>query len=137
MSSAVIQYQAATPNVYLSGPMTGIPEYNFPAFARFAKALRSLGFYVINPADKFGGRTDLKRETYLRKDFAQILGLPKNEGRVFFMPGWEDSDGCKDEFLLASRIGLACFEVSLSACGRLVEFSEMTEIKIKTTFVKG
>lgn len=37
--------------VYLSGPMTGLPELNFPAFRVEAARLRALGFEVVNPAD--------------------------------------------------------------------------------------
>jgi hypothetical protein len=37
--------------VYLSGPMTGIPEFNFPAFNAEASRLRALGFDVVNPVD--------------------------------------------------------------------------------------
>lgn len=122
--------------VYLSGPMSGIQEHNFPEFNRFAKAIRALGFKVINPAESFGGRIDLPRETYLRKDFSDILGLPKDAGRVFFMPGWDGSDGCKDEFLLAKRIGLGCFEVSLSCCGRMLEFCEMEKMDVCVRFIK-
>lgn len=37
--------------VYLAGPMTGIADYNFPAFNAAAARLRAEGFDVVNPAD--------------------------------------------------------------------------------------
>ena len=37
--------------IYLSGPMSGLPELNFPAFHAEAARLRALGFEVVNPAD--------------------------------------------------------------------------------------
>jgi hypothetical protein len=37
--------------IYLSGPMTGLPDYNHPAFRAEAKRLRALGYTVVNPAE--------------------------------------------------------------------------------------
>lgn len=43
--------------VYIAGPMTGLPEYNFPAFHAAAKAWRDAGWEVLNPAEAFDGDT--------------------------------------------------------------------------------
>lgn len=37
--------------VYLSGPMTGLPDLNFPAFHAAAAQLRAQGLEVVNPAE--------------------------------------------------------------------------------------
>ena len=37
--------------VYLSGPMKGYPDSNFPAFHATAAALRARGLEVVNPAE--------------------------------------------------------------------------------------
>lgn len=37
--------------VYLSGPMSGIADNNFPAFHEHAAQLRAQGFYVVSPAE--------------------------------------------------------------------------------------
>lgn len=37
--------------VYLSGPMAGLPEHNFPAFHAHAAQLRAAGYDVVNPAE--------------------------------------------------------------------------------------
>jgi hypothetical protein len=39
-------------NVYLAGPMRGIPQFNFPAFMAAAKQLQKEGYHVFNPADR-------------------------------------------------------------------------------------
>lgn len=37
--------------LYLAGPMTGKPQFNFPDFDRMAGLLRANGYEVVNPAE--------------------------------------------------------------------------------------
>ena len=37
--------------LYLAGPMSGIKDFNFPAFNEAAEHLRKLGYEVFNPAE--------------------------------------------------------------------------------------
>lgn len=47
-----VTLQAARANrVYVAGPMTGIPDFNYPAFNAVADQLRAQGYEVENPAD--------------------------------------------------------------------------------------
>lgn len=36
-----------SPYIYLCGPMTGLPEYNYPAFHAAAAELRAQGWHVV------------------------------------------------------------------------------------------
>lgn len=88
--------------IYLSGPMTGIADYNFPAFNVAAAQLRAQGLHVINPAESFGGSQTHSWETYTRKDIGHLLRV--EEVRV--LPGWEHSRGARLEVLVAQSIGI-------------------------------
>lgn len=98
-------------NFYLAGPMTGIPEYNFPAFIAAAAKLRDLGNVVFNPAEadlaEWGTIEEvLKKANYrdcLRKDLNYILD---KADAIAILPGWESSKGCAAELALAKALKL-------------------------------
>ena len=88
--------------IYVAGPMTGLSEHNFPTFHAAAARLREAGWEAVNPAESFGGRTDMPRETYLRAD---IILLAQCEA-IAMLPGWQESRGAKLEYLLARELGM-------------------------------
>lgn len=91
--------------LYLCGPMTGLPDFNFPAFSRAAAALRSAGYGVVSPHELHSGDTGLPREEYLRRDLALLCSGAI--GGVALLPGWEASDGATLEEDVGTSIGLA------------------------------
>ena len=88
--------------IYISGPMTGHENHNFPAFHAAAERFRLAGWEVANPAENFGGRTDLPRETYLRADMAMLARCDA----IALLPGWERSVGATLETVVAKELGL-------------------------------
>lgn len=90
------------PTLYLSGPMTGIPDFNFPAFNQASARWRSEGYRVFNPAENFDGRTDLPRAAYMREDLAQVM----QADIVAVLPGWKDSKGARLEVAMARELDL-------------------------------
>lgn len=92
--------------VYVAGPMTGLPEYNFPAFHRAAADWRAAGWTVLNPAENFGGDQAKSYAEYMRKDIADLLTV---DG-VAFLPGWERSRGATLEHRIASTLGLDLYD---------------------------
>lgn len=89
-------------DVYISGPMTGVDEHNFPAFNAAAKRLREQGLVVFNPAEGFDGNTGLSRATYMWRDFAALLFSRS----VYYLQGWKESKGARSENVVAEEIGL-------------------------------
>ena len=84
---------------YLSGPMTGLPNYNRPAFNRMAKLLRSKGFKVENPAE------NPEQESWEEHMDVAIAQL-KTCNSIIMLQGWENSKGAKIEFETARKLGM-------------------------------
>lgn len=78
------------PKVYIAGPMTGISEFNFPAFHAAAAAWRELGWNVVNPAEEFDGATHLPYRAYVERDVERL----KTVDAIAMLEGW-DGDGAR------------------------------------------
>lgn len=87
--------------VYISGPMTGLPDFNYPAFNAAAQLLRSEGIEVENPAEN---PTPECRSWagYMRLALVQICRCDA----VLMLPGWEKSKGARLELHVAQQLGL-------------------------------
>jgi len=103
--------------IYLSGPMTGIRDYNYPAFRMAAANLRAMGMHVLNPAETAGGTTHLPRETFMKID----IGYVEAADALIVMEGWGNSDGARLEVLLANALGKPIYQYdpSLGFGGRI------------------
>lgn len=74
--------------IYIAGPMTGIRDYNFPAFNAAAKMLRSYGWHVENPAET-GLVDSADWVDYMHHDISLLVTC----STIFLLPGWELSTG--------------------------------------------
>lgn len=90
---------------YLSGPMTGLPDYNRPAFNRAAQYLRSQGFTVWNPAEEFDASYILPRKVYMRKDIEALLKCES----IVMLQGWQNSAGARLELEIAKELEMNIF----------------------------
>ncbi|WJJ55011.1 DUF4406 domain-containing protein [Xanthomonas phage RTH11] len=88
--------------VYIAGPMTGLPEYNFPAFNAAAEELRATGATVYNPADH-GLIDGAAWDDYLRFDIGNLVKCES----IYLLPGWSNSKGARMEYKLARKLDIA------------------------------
>lgn len=87
--------------IYLSGPMSNLPDLNKPAFHAEAARLRALGYEVENPAD-----VELAEgatwSDYMRTDLPLMLKCDT----VVLLPGWNLSRGARLEEHIARSLGM-------------------------------
>lgn len=88
--------------VYISGPMTGLPDFNYPSFDNRAKILIEMGYEPVNPADNFNRDTNRNRWEYLKEDIKNLL----NCDYINFLPGFERSAGALLEALVARECNI-------------------------------
>ncbi len=88
--------------VYIAGPMSGIDNYNRPAFFNAARQLAEAGHVPINPATL---PTTLDDKTYMPICTSMIDGADA----IYLLDGWERSGGAMAEFAYARRQGKRIF----------------------------
>lgn len=88
-------------HIYVSGPMTGIPEHNFPAFNAETARLRSLGYTVSNPVE-INPDVGTPWHECLRADIRAMMDCDT----LALLPGWEMSAGANLELHIAHRVAM-------------------------------
>ena len=104
----MVHLNGTAKRIYISGPMTGVPEHNFPAFFAAEERLKQAGFQPLNPARNFGGQTDRPRADYIRADLELLLQC---DG-IAMLPGWQKSRGAKLEYMIAWELGLPVIDIA-------------------------
>lgn len=101
--------------IYIAGPMSGYPEFNFPAFYAAEDKLRREGWGVVfNPANKEQEK-EIDKEAFAVGDAkkANAAGFDFREcylwdvskvieaDAIYMLPGWEYSPGACGEHAVA------------------------------------
>jgi hypothetical protein len=111
--------------IYLAGPMSGIPQFNFPAFYAAAAELRKQGWEVVSPAEmddeEDSGAAlkstdgDVNDRTIVKKTWGDFLArdvkLLADGGiqGIIFLPGWEKSKGARLEAYVGLSLGFVYY----------------------------
>lgn len=103
--------------LYVAGPMTGYPEFNFPAFRAATERLRGLGYEVRSPHEadeaEHGGAAPTVEEAkpwayYLKRDLAMLLECDA----IAVLPGWSESRGARLEVHVAESLGMPLYNAN-------------------------
>ena len=101
--------------IFISGPMTGIANYNRAAFLDAEELAIKEGYYVLNPARLPG---DLPDRVYL----PICITMLEQADAILMLDGHETSKGATAELAYARRQGK---DIMIIKNGE-IEFSEMT-----------
>lgn len=115
--------------IYIAGPMSKYPQFNFPAFYKVAARLRAGGHMVFNPAEKDvevygpafhdavltsmdGNPEDLKPFNFSKR---RALGIDlawicQHGDAVVLLPGWKKKRSSRVEHALAEALDLTIVE---------------------------
>lgn len=99
-------------HIFISGAMSGIPDYNSDVFAAVKKEFVSRGAtHVFNPAAHVPNPADEKpHEYYMRKCLHELTRI-KEDGEPFYdavamLSGWVRSSGSISECIVANSCGI-------------------------------
>ena len=94
-----------------SGPMTGHPKHNFPAFDAAAERLTSEGWLVVSPADI--SRREGIHENSPEPEAAELRRIQEADiegligcSVIFMLPGWSNSKGARIEHMIARWLSM-------------------------------
>lgn len=88
--------------IFLSGPCSGYPEMNYPAFRAEAARLRALGYEVVNPAEICAPHLDWDACMDVCLEALAACSA------VAMLPGWTDSRGASIEVARAQALRMPC-----------------------------
>lgn len=111
--------------LYLAGKMSGVPQYNFPAFIEAAKRLREQGYEIVSPQEmdtELGIAPDALAspdgKTKLSMTWGDLLSrdvkvIADTVDGIVFLPDWWESRGARLEAFVAlltgkKQFGLYC-----------------------------
>lgn len=134
--------------LYIAGPMSGKPAYNFAAFRAAASQLRREGHTVVSPHELTEGvwREQHGREFDPENDrcdwgdailcemMKRDLGAVCDADAIVLLDGWRQSKGATSELALATNLGKVVFVWSQ---GRLSPLPRETALQEAQRLVHG
>lgn len=92
--------------IYIAGPMSGHPLYNFPAFDEARDRLREQGYEVVSPADLdrsvgFDPANNVVTKAFLDSAMERDICAIMRVDCMVMLPGWQHSTGARAEYALA------------------------------------
>lgn len=113
-ASSVTGADATLRRLYIAGPMSGIPDNNYPAFFDAARRLRAMRLNVENPAEN----PVPPCKSWLGYMRLSLLQIARVDG-VVMLPGWQRSKGARAEHQLARNLGLPIWTLAQALAGEI------------------
>jgi len=101
--------------IYIAGPMSNLPDFNYAEFQRAANVLSLAGYEVLNPADidkvfDINPGTDPQTwQWYMRKAIGMVLEAEE----LVLLPGWQRSKGATLEHHIARQLQMPVRTIDL------------------------
>lgn len=95
------------PRVYIAGPMTGLPDLNYPVFYAAAAYLRKMGYQVESPAECELPPDTTSWNQFMRSGITQLMRCDA----IVMLPGWEKSRGATAEHTIAKLIDIPVLQL--------------------------
>lgn len=115
--------------IYIAGPMTGLEQFNYPAFEAARGHLTELGWDAKSPTesgvDDGGVPGSVPYAVYFKAGVKLLLECDA----IAMLPGWTWSSGAKRELMIAHACGMNAF--SYLAGRRHAPLSELTDHEIR------
>lgn len=122
--------------LYIAGPMSNIPQFNFPLFEAVARALRADGWTIVSPHET--DHEDTRRQAWESQDGSYMTGTETwgdclardvkmladgvnglTIDGIAFLPNWSRSRGARLEAFVGLLTGKEFFEVTGTAVDRI------------------
>lgn len=109
---------------YIAGPMTGIPEFNRPAFVAAAAHFRAMGWEVVSPVEIEEQHGDGVSATAHRAHCLRDIAALAMCDAICLLSGWQDSKGASAEHWCAvwMRVSLVSLDMTREDCEAVVQF---------------
>jgi Domain of unknown function (DUF4406) len=130
--------------LYLAGPMTGLPQFNFPAFHAAAAVLRAKGVEIVSPAEldsdaikseaikstdgKLSAEGTIGGETWGEILARDVIVIADTVDGIVFLPDWHKSRGARLEAFVALLTGKKHFYYYVAGATGAVDRSVVQQI---------
>lgn len=94
---------------YLAGPMSGYPDFNFPAFESAQSALAECGVSVESPHTLDGQESGLTGDALWKSMMRSALEMLLKCDGIILLKGWTDSRGALVEYNIAAALKMPVY----------------------------
>lgn len=92
--------------LYIAGPMTGIPDHNYPAFHAASEELSNAGYLVLHTANPDNLEPEKLKSTTWQQWLKKAIARMMDADAIALLPGWQASKGARLEVMVGLEVGM-------------------------------